>query len=87
MVVSAVVGGALALGFCLPLAWKWELGVRRVGIAVTLIAVFSGVVVALIDSAADGFPFMLRAFFVAALRRRHPRLPLLPRSRAPGACG
>jgi phosphatidylserine decarboxylase len=67
MVVSAVVGGALALAFCLPLAWKWELGLRRVGIAVTLIAVVSGVVVALIDSAADGFPFVLRAFFVAVL--------------------
>jgi phosphatidylserine decarboxylase len=67
MVVSAVVGGALALAFCLPVAWKWELGLRRVGIAVTLIAVVSGVVVALIDSAADEFPFVLRAFFVVAL--------------------
>ena len=67
MVVSAVVGGALALGFCLPLAWKWELGVRRVGIAVALIAVVSGVVVAVVDSAADGLPFVLRAFLVAAL--------------------
>jgi phosphatidylserine decarboxylase len=67
MVVSAIVGGALALGFCLPLAWKWELGVRRVGIAVALIAAASGVVVALVDSAADGIPFVLRVLFVAAL--------------------
>ena len=57
----------VAAAFCLPLAWKWELGVRRVGIAVALIAVLSGVVVAVVDSAADGLSFVVRAFFVAAL--------------------
>jgi len=67
MVLSAVIGGALALAFCLPLAWKWELGVRRVGIAVALIAVVSGLAIAAIDSAAGGLPGVLRAFLVAAL--------------------
>jgi phosphatidylserine decarboxylase len=67
MVVSALVGGALALAFCLPLAWKWELGVRRVGIAVAVIAVVSAFVVLALDSVAGGFADVLRGFFVAVL--------------------
>jgi phosphatidylserine decarboxylase len=67
MVVSALVGGALALAFCLPLAWKWELGVRRVGIAVAVIAVVSAFVVLALDSAVGGFADVLRGLVVAAL--------------------
>ena len=38
MLVPAVAGGLIALAVAVPLAWKWELGVRRVGIVITLIA-------------------------------------------------
>ena len=67
MLVPALIGGALALAFCLPLAWKWELGVRRVAIAVAVIAVVSAFIVLGLDSAAGGFADVLRGFFVAAL--------------------
>lgn len=62
MLVSMIVGVLLALGFSLPLAWKWELGVRRVGIAVVVI----GILVAAATAALDLAP-VLRALVVAAL--------------------
>jgi phosphatidylserine decarboxylase len=49
MLVPALVGGLAALAIALPLAWKWELGVRRVGIAVALIAIAVTAVTALFD--------------------------------------
>jgi phosphatidylserine decarboxylase len=39
VLVPALAGCLLALAITLPLAWKWELGVRRVGVAVAVIAV------------------------------------------------
>lgn len=38
MLAPILIGGLVALGLTLPLAWKWELGVRRVAVAVVLIA-------------------------------------------------
>jgi phosphatidylserine decarboxylase len=66
MVVPALIGGALALAFCLPLAWKWELGVRRVGIALVVIAVVSSLIVAAVDSAV-GLSEVVRTLLAAAL--------------------
>jgi phosphatidylserine decarboxylase len=45
MIVPGLVGGALALLVALPLAWKWELGIPRVGFAVAALAVVSGLIV------------------------------------------
>ena len=49
MLVPALVGGLAALAIAMPLAWKWELGMRRVGIAVALIAIAVTAVTALLD--------------------------------------
>src|SRR4029077_3761290 len=38
VLVPTLAGLVLALAFTLPLAWKWELGVRRVAISVTALA-------------------------------------------------
>jgi phosphatidylserine decarboxylase len=45
-VFAGLLGLALALLTTLPLAWKWELGLRRVGAAVTILAVTFGLVAA-----------------------------------------
>lgn len=66
MLVPALVGIALALAFCLPLAWKWELGVRRVALAVATIGVASAVIVGAVDSAI-GVSNALGALLVSAL--------------------
>ncbi len=39
----------LSLVMMLPLAWKWQLGVLRIGALVTVMALLSGLVVALLD--------------------------------------
>jgi phosphatidylserine decarboxylase len=52
MVVSGLAGGLLALATTLPLAWKWELGVRRVTVAVAAMAVGSAVVIGVLSEAA-----------------------------------
>jgi phosphatidylserine decarboxylase len=62
VLVSMIVGVLLALGFSLPLAWKWELGVRRVGIAIVVIGVLVSAASALLDIAP-----VLRALIVAAV--------------------
>lgn len=49
MLVPALVGGLAALAIALPLAWKWELGLRRVGIAVALIAIVVAAATAFVD--------------------------------------
>lgn len=37
MVAGAIVGVAAAVGLAIPLAWKWQLGIQRVAIAVGLL--------------------------------------------------
>jgi phosphatidylserine decarboxylase len=49
MLVPALVGGLAALAIALPLAWKWELGMRRVGIAVAVIAIVVAAITTLVD--------------------------------------
>ena len=49
MLVPSLVGCLLALCITVPLAWKWELGVRRVAIATAGLATPSALVVALLD--------------------------------------
>lgn len=62
MRVASLVGCLLALCITVPLAWKWELGVRRVAIATAGLAVISTPAVALLDPSD-----LLRAGLVAAL--------------------
>lgn len=45
MLVSILAGALLALALALPLAWKWELGVRRVALAVGGLALLAGLLV------------------------------------------
>jgi phosphatidylserine decarboxylase len=66
VLVSTLAGALLALALALPLAWKWELGVRRVALAVAGLAIVSGILVALIDSAAD-LASVAQALLVAGL--------------------
>jgi phosphatidylserine decarboxylase len=49
-VPGAVIGGVLALVIALPLAWKWQLGLRRVGVSVVVLAALAGVAVAAFDA-------------------------------------
>jgi phosphatidylserine decarboxylase len=44
------IGILLALITMLPLAWKWQLGVLRIGVLVTLMALLSGLLTALLAS-------------------------------------
>lgn len=53
MLVPTLVGALLALAIVVPLAWKWELGVRRVAISVTGLALLSALVVAALAGAVD----------------------------------
>jgi phosphatidylserine decarboxylase len=46
VIVSLLAGGLLALGLALSLAWKWELGVRRVALAVGALALAASAIVA-----------------------------------------
>ena len=46
MITSAVFGGLLALLFAVPLSWKWQLGVMRVGLAVAGLAAICALIVA-----------------------------------------
>jgi phosphatidylserine decarboxylase len=66
MVVSLVVGVLVALALSLPLAWKWELGVRRVGLAVAAIGAGAALLVGVLDGAL-GLGDLTRALAVAAL--------------------
>ena len=50
MTAAAALGILLAEAFALLLAWKWELGLRRVAVAVLLIGLVMAVVVSLIAS-------------------------------------
>jgi phosphatidylserine decarboxylase len=62
VIVPLLVGVLAALAFTLPLAWKWELGVARVGVAVALLGVVASTIVTLLGI--DGF---LAAVLVAVL--------------------
>ena len=66
MLVSSLAGGLLALGLTLPLAWKWELGVRRVAIAVGGLAIVSAAAVAALGGAID-LSAVVQALLVAGL--------------------
>ncbi len=48
MFIHIPIGMLLALIMMVPLAWKWQLGVFRIGVLVTLMALLSGLVVALL---------------------------------------
>ena len=50
MWIHIPIGMALALGMLLPLAWKWQLGVLRIGLLVALAALLAGLLVALLGS-------------------------------------
>ena len=62
MLEITLMGGLLALAAGLPLAWKWELGVARAAVALAVLAVIAGALVAL--TGADG---LLGGVLVAAL--------------------
>ena len=66
MVVPTLAGGLLALAIAAPLAWKWELGVRRVAVAVTGLALLSALIVAVIAAAVD-LPELVRALLVGGM--------------------
>lgn len=51
MVADIAIGALLASATLLPLAWKWQLGVRRVALVVLALAVGSGLLVAGTDLA------------------------------------
>jgi phosphatidylserine decarboxylase len=51
VIASLLAGGLLALGLALTLAWKWELGVRRVALAVSALAVAAAAIVVALDGA------------------------------------
>lgn len=62
MLVPSLAGGLLALALTLPLAWKWELGVRRVAIAVCGLAIVAAAAVAAVELSS-----VVRALLVAGL--------------------
>jgi phosphatidylserine decarboxylase len=66
MLAAAVIGGLVALTLALPLAWKWQLGVRRCAVATCVLAILSAIAVAALDAAVplDG---RLAAVLVAGL--------------------
>jgi phosphatidylserine decarboxylase len=65
VLVPTLAGCVLALAFSLPLAWKWELGVRRVALSVIGLALLSALIVAAIASAVD-LSQVVRTLAVAA---------------------
>lgn len=50
MLIHIPIGMLLALITMLPLAWKWQLGVFRIGILATVMALLSGLVIAFLGS-------------------------------------
>jgi len=67
VLVPTLVGAALALALTLPLAWKWELGVRRVAISVTCLALFAAGLVAWFDGAVADLSTVVSTPLVAGL--------------------
>jgi len=66
VLVPTLAGALLALAIAVPLAWKWELGVRRVAIAVTAFALLSALAVAALATAVD-LPAVLRALLIGGM--------------------
>lgn len=66
MLVPTLIGALLALAIAVPLAWKWELGVRRVAIAVTVFALLAALAVAALSTAVD-LPAALRALLIGGM--------------------
>jgi phosphatidylserine decarboxylase len=66
VLVPTLAGAVMALAIAVPLAWKWELGVRRVAIAVTGLALLGALVVAALDGAL-GLPGAVQALLVAGI--------------------
>jgi phosphatidylserine decarboxylase len=66
VLVPTFAGTLLALGLALPLAWKWELGLRRVAVAVTGLALVAALVVAALAGAVE-LSQVVRTSLVAAI--------------------
>jgi phosphatidylserine decarboxylase len=66
VLVPTLIGALLALAIAVPLAWKWELGVRRVAIAVTVFALLAALAVAALSTAVD-LPAALRALLIGGM--------------------
>jgi phosphatidylserine decarboxylase len=65
MVAAVLIGGLLALGLAVPLAWKWELGVPRSALAVCAIALGVAAVVVALDALVGLAPFVAAALTAA----------------------
>lgn len=65
MLVPTLAGCLLALAITVPLAWKWELGVRRVTLATVGLALVAALVVALVTSSEAAA--LVRTALVAAV--------------------
>ena len=66
MIMTTFAAGVTALAITLPLAWKWELGVRRVALGVACIALASGLLISAIATAVE-LSDALRAVGVAVV--------------------
>jgi phosphatidylserine decarboxylase len=76
MLVAALLGGVLALALGAPVAWKWELGLRRCALAGIAFAVAAALVVAAAD-AAVALPGAAVTVAVAALTLAMAAIALL----------
>jgi phosphatidylserine decarboxylase len=54
MLVDTLLGAVIALAVAVPLAWKWELGVRRAAVAVLALCVAWGLLLAVLGSGLNG---------------------------------
>jgi phosphatidylserine decarboxylase len=61
MLAAVLIGGVVALGLALPLAWKWELGLRRSALAVSMIAVVVAAGVLVMESVIGFAPWLAAA--------------------------
>jgi phosphatidylserine decarboxylase len=66
MPTAVLIGGVVAMGLALPLAWKWELGLRRSAVAVCVIAVVVAAAVLVVENVI-GFATWVAAALTAAL--------------------
>lgn len=66
MTVASFLGGVIAALLTLPLAWKWDLGMHRVGIGLIAIVLAAGAVAVLLGALLDA-SFAMHALLGAAL--------------------
>lgn len=66
MLLASIVGLVAALGLTIPPAAKWQLGIRRVALAVTLLAIGAALLVWLFGAVVT-LPWIARAGLVAAV--------------------